>query len=74
MGNHNSLSSQTTNASAGASIEHFKPKGDAGIEATGKMIFISWAEHQALQREVELLKSQLADKERIIQLLEKSSK
>lgn len=60
-------------AQGGTDVDHIKPKSGSG-EADVTNMFVPYPIHEALLRENELLRSQLADKERIIQLLEKSSK
>jgi transcriptional regulator with XRE-family HTH domain len=61
MGNNNSLSSQTNRPGAAASTGAWRPSAPHGDLA-------------AMEALIEQLRSQLADKERIIQLLEKSNK
>ena len=52
-------------------ISHFKAKGSGETDVT--MVTLTGAEHDALHREIELLRAQVADKERTIQILLKQN-
>jgi hypothetical protein len=51
------------------SVGHFKPKGNSDAPLPENMVMLSTDAHEAMLREIELLKSQLHDKERTIQIL-----
>jgi hypothetical protein len=55
-------------------IDHYEPKRREGTSyyEWNNLLLVSAETHEALKREMELLKGQLADKERIIKLLEQS--
>jgi hypothetical protein len=64
----------TNYGEANQDIDHLKPKHQAGsiYYEWNNLRFVPAETHDALKREVELLERQLADKERIINLLEQS--